>query len=101
MLKKTRSLYDISKDLEPFCGVAALILGKELADSEGSLTTIAHRQDGDIYAGPGCCAENVGNYAREHVFGWATIVSRCQPCRSWQPLNFLIMKSLFILLDRT
>ena len=43
VLKKTRSLHNISRDLEPFCGVDALILGKELADSEGSLATVEHR----------------------------------------------------------
>ena len=43
VLRKTRSLHDIPRELEPFCGVAALILGKELADSEGNLLTLEHQ----------------------------------------------------------
>lgn len=37
VLKCTKSLHGIDKDLHPFCGVAALILGRALVDSKGTL----------------------------------------------------------------
>lgn len=43
VLRKTRCIHDIPQALHPFCGVAGLILGKELADSDGELVTRAHR----------------------------------------------------------
>lgn len=41
VLKKTKALHGITRDLHPFCGVAALILGKAIADSKGQLLTRA------------------------------------------------------------
>ena len=37
ILKRTKSLHAIDRNLDPFCGVAAFVLGKALVDSEGPL----------------------------------------------------------------
>ena len=39
VLLKTRSIHEIDRKLHPFCGVAALLLGKVLADSKGLLNS--------------------------------------------------------------
>lgn len=39
VLNKTNAIHAISRDLHPFCGIAALILGKALVDSKGTLLT--------------------------------------------------------------
>ena len=41
VLSKTKAIHAIDRDLHPFCGVAALILGKALVDSKGTLLTRA------------------------------------------------------------
>jgi len=41
VLSKTKAIHPISRDLHPFCGIAALILGKALIDSKGVLLTRA------------------------------------------------------------
>lgn len=36
-LPRTRSIHEIKKELHPFCAIACLALGKEVADSEGEI----------------------------------------------------------------
>ena len=39
VLEKTKAIHPIDRSLDPFCGVAALILGKAIVDSKGGLLT--------------------------------------------------------------
>lgn len=39
VLEKTKAIHPIDRALDPFCGVAALILGKAIVDSKGTLLT--------------------------------------------------------------